>query len=117
MRGVQIDRAMLWRWVLKLGAWCVFVLLLAAARQDLHPAWDEIAWLVGPAVGFVGICIVASYGLAHLKLWLKVGALRHVDLPEARFPPRQGPAALDFGNKASPKSAIGSELGSRQESA
>ena len=70
----KLNSDIAWRWLAKLVMWIVFVLGLALLRQDLHPTWAEIGWLIGPAIVFVGLCVLGSYGLAHLRLARKLKA-------------------------------------------
>ncbi len=68
--GVSPNWPMVWRWAAKLAVWVLFVLALALVRPSLKATWEEIAWLIGPAIVFVGLLMLGSLGLAWLKVLL-----------------------------------------------
>lgn len=73
--GIGVNPDITKLWLGKLAGWTVFILLLAAVRQDLHPSWAEIAWLIGAGIAFVALCMALSFAVAALKIaWRLKGA-------------------------------------------
>lgn len=71
---ITVNHTKLQHWLTGLAAWVVFVLALAALRRDLSPTWAEVAWLIGPAVVYVVVCLFGSLLLTYAKLLLTGGA-------------------------------------------